>query len=345
LWACHPVHAETLLALAGRSVLVALFLTLLSAALLLRRRWGLALACAVLAVLARETAWAWLVACTGLVLSELRLPRARLIAALAAATALGGVLVLASSRMRELLAFSFYDGPLGNRLGLQWAALSRGQLLLLFQPSAFTVDMDFSPLGWWRLLYVLGAFVLYGAAAWLAFRRRHSFGVRLAALLWLSLVVPLHSVVPKLDPLTARSFSASSAALVLLLAAALSGPLARRRPAYVAFWSVGVVLFLLVVPITRERAALYRDPLALWRDAALHSKQSIRPLINWGTLLAQRGELEESRAALQQAVDRRPSSLEARQRLEAVHLLIENRNLLTPPPESERLPADEAPPR
>jgi protein O-mannosyl-transferase len=345
LWACHPVHAETLLALAGRSVLVALFLTLLSAALLLRQRWRWALACAVLAVLARETAWAWLVACTGLVLWELRLSRARLAAALAAATTLGGVLVLASSRMRELLAFSFYDGPLGNRLGLQWAALPRGNLLLLFQPSAFTVDMDFSPLGWWRLLYVLGAFFLYGAAAWLAFRPRHSLAVRLAALLWLSLVVPLHSVVPKLDPLTARSFSASSAALVLLLAAALAGALPRHRRARAAFWLVSATLLLLVVPITRERAALYRDPVALWRDAAIHSKQSIRPLINWGTLLAQHGELEASRAALQEAVHRRPGNTEARQRLEAVHLLIENRNLLTAPPESERLPDHEAPPR
>jgi tetratricopeptide (TPR) repeat protein len=330
LWACHSVHAETILALAGRSVLLALFLTLASAACLLRGQRGWALACAVLAVLARETAWAWLVACTGLLVWEQWRSKARLLAGLAAATALGGVLVLSSSRLRELLRFSFYDGSVLNRLGLQWAALPRGQLLLLFQPRAFTVDMDFAPLGWSRAAQILGAFALYGAAIWLAFRPDGASclrpRVRLAALLWLSLVVPLHSIVPKLDPLTARSFSASSAALVLLLGLACAAPLERQRLARFGFWLVASSLLVLSIPITRERAALYQDPVSLWRDAALRSKRSLRPLINLGTLLAQRGDLDGAETALQQALRRQPNSTEARRRLEAVHVLIENKS-------------------
>jgi hypothetical protein len=203
--------------------------------------------------------------------------------------------------------------------------------MLLFDPSGFTLDIDFSPSGWVRVGYLMAALALYVTAAWLALRRDSSFVLRVVALLWLCIVIPLHSVMPKLDPLTARSPSASSVALLLLAALGLAGVLARERRALVVFWVSLCVLVSLLVPATRERAALYRDPIALWRDAAARSRTNTRPLINLGTLLAQNGRLDEARSVLEQAVARDARSREARERLQAVHVLQETRHLLTEP--------------
>lgn len=328
LWACHPVHAELVVALAGRSVLLALCLMLASAMFLVRKRTGPALVCAVLALLARETAWPWLVVCAGL--STGPRGRTRILAVVALTTALGGMLVL-SSRLRELLAFSYQDPSALNRLGLQWAALPRGLLLWLFEPGAFAVDIEFAPRGWLRFGYVLGALALYGLAGWLALRRGASRAERVAALLWLCLVVPLHSVVPKLDPLTARDVSASSAAIVVLLSPALARGLAAKKWAPIAFWLSVSALLVGLVSLSHERAKLYLDPIALWSDAAARSRQKTRPLINLGTLLAQNGRLSEARRALVEANRRNPKDLEARERLAAVQVLIETKKLLTVP--------------
>jgi tetratricopeptide (TPR) repeat protein len=348
LWACHPVHAELVVALAGRSVLLALCLMLASAMFLVEKRTGPALVCAVLALFARETAWPWLVVCAGLSTG----PRGwtRIWAVVALTTALGGMLVL-SSRLRELLAFSYQDPSALNRLGLQWAALPRGLLLWLFEPDAFAVDIEFAPRGWLRFGYVLGALALYGLAGWLALRRGASRAERVAAVLWLCLVVPLHSVVPKLDPLTARDVSASSAAIVMLLSAPLARGLAwskraieraatseralkralTRQWAPIACWLSVSALLVGLVSLSRERAELYLDPIALWSDAAARSRQKTRPLINLGTLLAQNGRLSEARRALVEANRRNPKDSEARERLAAVQVLIETKKLLTVP--------------
>jgi protein O-mannosyl-transferase len=331
LWALHPVHAETILALAGRSVLLSLVLCLASAWALTRNRSLLAVTFAVFAVLARETAWLWLVACVGFVSWQKR-PR-WLVPSLLLATAGGALLVLTSSRMRTLLSFSFSDSSVWNRLGLQWAALPRGVLLWLFAPRAFNVDMEFGPLGWSRVAYLLAAVALYAFAGWLAFGPKRGTAFGLAALLWLCLVVPLHSVVPKLDPLTARTFSASSAALLALLAAALAHGRVSQLGAgpRIAFWSTAALLGYVLIGMTRERAALYRDPIALWRDAAARTTRSTRPLINLGTLLAQDGQLEEARAVMKEAARRSTRSAEAKARLDAVNVLIETKKMLTPP--------------
>jgi hypothetical protein len=341
LWACHPVHAETLLALAGRSVLIALALMLSSALFFLRRRDPSALACAVLAVLARETAVLWLLACAGLVAWRRGLPRARLVAALAAAGALGVALVLGSARMRALLEFSFGDPGAYNRLGLQWAALPRGIVLWIFDPGAFSVDMEFALRGAERLIYIALALLMYACAATLVFRRGSSLGVRVSALLWLCFIVPVHSVVPKLDPLTARSVSASSAALVALFAAAFAGVPARNSKTILAAALAMIALLSQLCVLARERAGLYRDPIALWRDAATRSRESTRPWINLGTLLAQSGELEGARAAFREALRRNVHSTEARERLAATEVLMDTRKLLTAPSTRDTFGRDE----
>jgi tetratricopeptide (TPR) repeat protein len=330
-WACHPAHAETVVALAGRSVLLALALTLASAALWFWNRPRAAIAFALLAVLARETAVLWFVICVALVVRSRAPSRARWIATVAGSALLGALVVLASSRWRALLAFSFSGPSVANRLGLQWAAISRETWLFFAEPTRFSVDMDFAPVAGERLFYVLASAGLYALAVALALHPRSSRGLRLAALFWLSWVLPLHSIVPKLDPLTARSVSASSAAWVLIAASLGASSNARFRDA--RFWIAGIawVSTTLLIPITRERARLYQDPVALWRDAAEQSRNSTRPLVNLGTLLAQRGDLEEAQKVLERAVRRDASNLEARARLSSVLTLIETKKLLTPP--------------
>ena len=71
-------------------------------------------------------------------------------------------------------------------------------------------------------------------------------------------------------------------------------------------------------PLTRHRAELYREPVALWRDAAEATTHKVRPLVNLGTLLARQGELREAESVLQRALERDPKSVDIRLRLSKV---------------------------
>lgn len=360
LWALHPVHAETIIALAGRPVLLNLCLTLASAALLLSNRPWWALGCAALAVTARESGLPWLVVCSALAARQLGASRLKVVGTAGAAAVLGFGAVLSVDTLRDLVFGSLAAPGAVNRLGLQWAALFRGTVGLVFDPASFTLDMDFAPVGWTRSALILGALLLYGSALWLAVGgksgasknavvQERRYAARVAALLWLCLVIPLHSVIPKVDPFTARPFSASLAPLLLLATyfgvrwyerASKRAQVATRNTrasdgfgtarASAAFNPSAVSLCLTVVSclafvtlghLTHARATLYRDAVALWRDAALRSTQKTRPLVNWGTLLAKRGELRQAEAVLEAAVARDDGSLELASRLGAVRRL------------------------
>lgn len=315
LWAVHPAHAETVVALAGRPVLLSLLLMLGSALLLVRERPWLALGCALLALLARESAWPWLVACVALAAHK-RGVSARRIAAASAMAFVAGALVLASSSgVRALVESALAAGGAWNRLGLQWAALTRGTFLLFANPAAFTPDMEFAPSGVARLGLILSTLALYCAAAWVVLTQPR---LRLFAALWLCIVLPTHSIVPKLDVLTARPFSASLAPLLGLVACAVVARFGRaprlEAVATLVFSGIFLALFLL----TRHRAELYRDPIALWRDAAERTTHKVRPLVNLGTLLARQGELREAESVLMRALEREPASADIRLRLSKV---------------------------
>lgn len=318
LWAVHPVHGETLVALAGRPVLLSLFLILASSLFVLRARPRLALLFAVLALLARESALPWLVACAALVAHDRGVSSKRIVATCAAAFGVGATILLCSSGLRALIASAFGAADGWNRLGLQWAALTRGTFMLFADPTAFTPDIDFAPRGVLRLTLIVTTLALYIAALWVVFAKEHRREVRLFALLWLCIVVPTHSIVPKLDVLTARPFSASLAPLLALAVSGLAPRLSRapRLRMGVALASMSGILVLL--PLTRYRAALYQDPIALWRDAAGRTTRSVRPLINLGTLLARDGRLREAEATLVLALERDPTRYDTRLRLNAV---------------------------
>jgi hypothetical protein len=141
---------------------------------------------------------------------------------------------------------------------------------------------------------------------------------RLFALLWLCLVLPTHSVVPKLDVLTARPLAASLLPVCGLVACTAAPWLvgAPRREALATLLLAGA--FLLLFPLTRQRAALYADSIALWRDAAARTEHAVRPLVNLGTVLARQGQLREAESTFMRALQRDPASGDVRLRLRAV---------------------------
>jgi protein O-mannosyl-transferase len=315
VWAVHPAHAETVVALAGRPVLLSLLLMLGSALLLVHERAGLAFGCALLALLARESALPWVVACAALAAHQRGISARRIAGASVVAFGVGALVLASSSGVRALVESAFAAGGAWNRLGLQWAALTRGTFLLFANPAAFTPDMEFAPSGVARLSLILATLALYGAAAWLVLTQPR---LRLFALLWLCIVLPTHSVVPKLDVLTARPFSASLAPLLGLVTCGLVARFG-RSPRLEAFATVVLsAFFLILFPLTRHRAELYRDPIALWRDAAEATTHKVRPLVNLGTLLAQRGQLSEAESTLKRALERDPGSVDIRLRLSKV---------------------------
>jgi hypothetical protein len=318
LWAVHPVHAEMVVALAGRSVLLSSFLLLASALFVLRQRPLGAVLCAVLALLARETALPWLPACALLLAQARGVPARRIALAAFVALAAGALLLLSSSGLRALVVSAFGAAGAWNRLGLQWAALTEGTLMLFLTPAAFTPDMEFAPGGGVRLTLILSTLACYVVALRFAFSKARPLELRVFALLWLCVVVPTHSIVPKLDVLTARPFAASLAPLLLLASLGLAPRVARSgRATALGALTLGVTIALLI-PLTRERAALYADPIALWADAAARTRHHVRPLLNLGTLLAKNGQLSEAESVFEEAVERDPTRYETRRRLSAV---------------------------
>jgi len=315
VWAVHPVHAETIVALAGRPVLLSLFLILASALLLVRARPGLALSTALLALLARESALPWVVACATLAALQRGVSGRRIAATAVGALGVGALVLVGSSAVRALLESSFAAGGAWNRLGLQWAALARGTWLLFASPAAFTPDMEFAPSGMARLGLILTTLALYLAAGWIALRHA---SLRLFVLLWMCLMLPTHSIVPKLDVLTARPFSAGLAPLLALAACLIAPKLASlpKRQAGATWFLTGV--FVVLFPLTRERASLYLNPILLWQDAAERTVQTVRPLVNLGTLQARQGELRAAEATLVRALEREPKSIDIRLRLHKV---------------------------
>jgi protein O-mannosyl-transferase len=311
LWAVHPIHAESILALAGRSATLAGLL--LVAALLChargRRRAGAL--CFLAAVLARETALAGIVPLVALELTlgprpareSEETPRrgwARAAATLArlapygAALLLAAVWVAATPRYRHLADYSLHGRPFGASLVEQVAAVPVG-LSLYVRPAALSMDHGV-PLG--AGLFAVGLALYLAAALGLvaAVRRKRAL-VAVGLALWLAALLPTQSVVPKLDPLTERPLALALAGLVLALGAV---PLRGRARALAA--AVGLAGILALAGFTVARGQLYRSALALYGDAAAKSRTNPRPHLNYAAALIDAGRRDEARAAVDAAL-------------------------------------------
>lgn len=303
LWAVHPVHADSVLGLAGRPVVLSN--ALLFAALLayLDERRLAAAGLLVLAGLARETAMAGLLVFAVLELSRpvfLWREAGRRSLPLLAALGITGLWLLTTPRYVELLDYSFSARPLMTSFVQQVAAVPVG-LWLGLRPDLLSIDYGWELPSSPASILFLGGVGMYIWAAWLVLMaRRGNRLLCIAAALWLAALLPTQSVIPKLDPLTNRPLPLALAAFVL--AALFLIPFFRAQPwrrLGAAALAGGAVIVLMLG--TWQRGRLYSSALLLWEDAAGKSVTNARPHVHYALELKAAGRLDETRAALRRA--------------------------------------------
>jgi hypothetical protein len=297
VWSVHPIHAESVLAIAGRTG--ALSTALVLAALLAHRRDRVVLGAVLLGLagLARETALATIVPLVVLELTTDR-PRRdqlrRLVPAVIA-TALVAVWIVATPRVRELAAFS-YGRPVGTAIAHQLAAIPVGASLYV-RTWALSIDHgEALP----AILTVVGVAMLVAAVVVAVAVRRRAPNVALGLALWFAAIAPTQTVVPKLDPLTERPLAFALVGLVVVLAAVIP-----RRATWLA---APIVVGLGIASVARGR--LYRSDLLLWADASEKSVTNARPVMNHAYFLFHEGQLDDARRELDRAHEIAPEDVQ-----------------------------------
>ncbi len=318
LWFLHPVHADSLLLLSGRTAALSGLLLLAALLALERARAGWAGLLFMLACFARETALAGLLPL--LVLAASR-PGASLRSTLRelAPVLLGALLicvwVMNTPRYLDLAEYSLLGRPFWQSLASQVGAVPVG-LGLLFDPKALSIDYGLLlPAYPGESMFVLGVLLYVAAAAGIALCWKRSRAATIGLALWLAALLPTQSIVPKLDALTNRPLSLALAALLLTAAPVLAGIISRTRsagpdpilrgslekrmtplrPGAVVF---AVGLLALLASASAQRSALFRSELALWQDAAAKSQHNARPHLQYAALLKQSGRDREAFAAV-----------------------------------------------
>ncbi|MCU0988624.1 MAG: hypothetical protein MUE63_03295 [Xanthomonadales bacterium] len=321
LWFIHPVHADAVLMLSGRTaVLAGLFLLAALLALERGRRWPAGLLF-VLACLSRETALAGLLPLAVLAASR---PGASLRSTLRelGPALLGGALVLAwilaTPRYLHLAEFSFLGRPFWSSVAAQVGAVPVG-LGLLFNPAALSIDYGIPlPTRIADPLALLGLALYLAAAAGVLLHLRRNRAVAVGLALWLAALLPTQSVVPKLDALTNRPLSLALAGILLALSPLLARAIKRVRPAranthaagahralpargHLVAACCGLALFLLLSAATAGRGKLFQSELSLWQDAAGKSRSNARPHVQLALMLHSAGRDAEARQVLAEA--------------------------------------------
>jgi tetratricopeptide (TPR) repeat protein len=317
VWALHPIHAEALLAVSGRSAALSGALVLAALLAQLRARPLLAASLLLAAALARETAIA---AALPLALAPVAADRAGagsrrarpwplLLATLAAALWLVSV-----PRYRELAEFSFLGRPWAESVAAQVAAIPQG-LALYLRPDLLSADHG-SPLpvtlaspGFWL---GVGCLATASAMTVLAFRRR-AIAVAVGLALWLAAIVPTQTLVPKLDPLTERPLGLALAGIVIAAVCPLAAASRAMRARTVL--AVGSALVFMLAIATVARGRLYASDVALWADAARKSTANPRPHVNLGVALVAAGRPDAARDAFRAALRIDPLDIQAERAL------------------------------
>jgi Flp pilus assembly protein TadD len=91
------------------------------------------------------------------------------------------------------------------------------------------------------------------------------------------------------------------------------------RPQWAALALLGAILVVFAA-WTHQRNAVWDDPVLLWKDTASKSPNKIRPLINLGSSMADRGDFQLAVQTFQQALKIDPDSVEAHQNLGYVYI-------------------------
>lgn len=297
LFALHPVQSESVTYVSGRSMSqMALFslaglLCWLEAAAHSRpwRRRGAALLCFTVAVLSKEVA---LVVPLLLFLKRGGCRDTFLLAGFLAVAAL--LLFLAFGYQRLLTE------PLARNLGVNLASELNAVFYLLGQllhPHALNIDPDlpelhgFSPLLGLQLALLSAALVL----AWWQRRQRSWLAFGLA---WfLLLLLPTHSLIPRLDLASERHLYLAGIGIYWIAVVALTGLLAARYRA-----GLLVLLALAGMSFTAARNADYQNEISLWQATVTQSPGKARAWNNLGYAYRLSGQFPEARAAYREAL-------------------------------------------
>ena len=306
LWLVHPVHADAVLLISGRTALLSgLFLLAALLALESRRPW-LAGAVFLLACLARETAVAGLLPLAVLAVSRPAAAwrsavRELLPSLLAAVFALAWI--LSTPRYLALAEFSFLGRPFWSSLAAQVGAIPVG-LSLLLQPGGMSIDYGLPlPHHPFEPLAILGAGLYLAAIAGMLLAIRHSRVMAVGLAIWLAAILPTQSLIPKLDPLSNRPLSLALAGLLLAAVPLVTWLLRRiegspQKPALAAILICGAALLAVTASMTAQRARLFSSELLLWQDAASKSLTNSRPHLQYAKLLLSEGDAEVARQEL-----------------------------------------------
>lgn len=307
IFALQPANAAAVAWVSGRSTLLAT--ALMVAAMLAHERaagamrWRVAsLLAMALAVLAKETA---LVLPALLLVWEVTRPvpvppreiARRVLPAFAFAALLAAVAFTTSSRLREIVTFSLALSPPTEALALNAAALPVS-LSLWFRPWALSIEQPFvlTTEG-----AIAGAVVLLALALGIAASRRFGKPLLMLALLWpVVALLPTHSVLARLDPVTEKALYPAWIGPSIALGAACAWGLARipRRQ----FCAVAAAsLSLLLCTLCAWRASVWADPAALWSEATRRAPYSARAWSNRALAELDSGRLLDAERSIARA--------------------------------------------
>jgi hypothetical protein len=285
IFALQPAHAAAIAWASGRSTLLAT--ALMIGALWAHerathdRRWrAVSLASFALAVMTKEVALIF--PALLLVWEVTRAPAAsardvlrRIAPATVTAVVLAIVAIAGSSRLREIILYSLaLAGPV-DTLAMNAAALP-ASLSLWLRPWAWSIEQPstFSSSEMWLGVCVLGAMV---ASAVLALRARRP--LLALALLWpIVALLPTHSVLARLDPITEKSLYLAWLGPSLALGAACAYAWNALPPRVRA--PSAALCMLVLVGSCAWRASTWADPAALWAEATVRMPQSSRAWTN-----------------------------------------------------------------
>src|SRR3569623_1369533 len=291
LWGVHPIHAESVIAVAGRSEARSGLLVLGAVLAYVHRRHRAAGLVLGLAVLARETALAAIIAIVAAELIGEPVPwreRARRLGPSLLAFVVAATWIVATPRVRELASYSYDGMRVHESLRAQLAAVPVG-VTLYVRPWALALDHD-APHATALVVVAIGLYAAVLAAGIAAVRRRHAAAVGIAV--WRAAIVPTQSAVPKLDALSERPLALARAGIVIVVAVIASARalLAAGRAATIAFAAA-----------TWARARVYRSDLLLWGDAASKAREHVRPHMMYAVFLHRGNRDDDARRVLERA--------------------------------------------
>ena len=318
LWALHPLAAETVTYVSGRSMGLSTLLVLASLALVAAddvpstRRAAAAGLLAFLAPLAKETAlvlpllFVWWEATLGPRDVSWR-DRARRLAPVFAGAAAAAVVLALLPRHRELLGFSLAVRPPLEALRGNVQAVSAMLGLWAF-PWRLSIDPA-KPLEWaWTEAPTLLGLAFLGSLAAFALvaRRRAPFAA--FAIGWTLLALaPSNSFVWRLDPVGVRPLYLASVGPAVLAAAFLASALSARAPACGRAALAGALALACALGASLVvRNTLYGSPVALWEDAVRKAPRNARAKNNLGFAYLAEGRLDDAERLLEAAREADP---------------------------------------